>query len=220
MAGCCYYCKVLSYFSVSVQPKSCVGRFIFEVSGSHTIRHTKRYDHSERVISSSQRPLPEQHTTHTRDENPCPERASNPQSQHSSYHRPAPNHRTTIGKNNRPVLPKLLPKLRIDYWMRTHYVAGWDITTSFFRIGSCKNRTLAKIYEFDACVTAYHWYNNINNGLDTTMIILLTISISSTWFGRLFRPSSGALDCVHSLWYKTQTMLPAGSIVDALYHKL
>ena len=53
-------------------------------------------------------------------------------------------------------------------------------------------------------------YNNINSRLDATMIILLTISISSTCFGREFRPSSGALDCVYSLWYKAPTMLPAG----------
>jgi len=44
------------------------------------------------------------------------------------------------------------------------------------------------------------------------MIILLTISISSTCFRRQFRPSSGALDCVYSLWYKAPMMLPAGSI--------
>jgi len=29
------------------------------------------------------------------------------------------------------------------------------------------------------------------------------ISISLTFFGRQFRPSSGALDCVYSLWYTT-----------------
>ena len=52
-----------------------------------------------------------------------------------------------------------------------------------------------------------HWYNNINSRLDATMIILLTISISSTCFGREFRPSSGALDCAYSLWYKAPTML-------------
>ena len=55
--------------------------------------------------------------------------------------------------------------------------------------------------------------NNINIKIDATIIILilLIISISSTCFGRLFRPSSGALDCVYSLWYKAQTMLPAGT---------
>jgi len=52
-----------------------------------------------------------------------------------------------------------------------------------------------------------------NNGL-------LIIPISSTCFGRKFRPSSRALDCVYSLWYNAPTMLPAGSIVGALYHKL
>jgi len=43
-----------------------------------------------------------------------------------------------------------------------------------------------------------------NNGL-------LTIHISSTCFGRWFRPSLGALDCVYSL-YNAPTMLPAGSL--------
>jgi len=52
-------------------------------------------------------------------------------------------------------------------------------------------------------------YNNINSRLDAMMIIL-SISISSTCFGQEFRPSSGALDCVYSLWYKAPTMLPAG----------
>jgi hypothetical protein len=51
-----------------------------------------------------------------------------------------------------------------------------------------------------------------------------------------FLPSSGAQDCVYSLWYNASTMLPAGSleaeflifqatgrqhtVVAALYHKL
>jgi len=52
--------------------------------------------------------------------------------------------------------------------------------------------------------------NNINSQLYATIVILL-ISISSTCFGRQFRPSSGALDCVYSLWYEALTMLPAGS---------
>jgi len=60
----------------------------------------------------------------------------------------------------------------------------------------------------------------INSQLVAKIVILLTISISSTCFGQQFRPSSGALDCVYSLWYKAPTMLPAGNIVGALYHKL
>jgi len=41
------------------------------------------------------------------------------------------------------------------------------------------------------------------------------ISISSTCFGRYFRPFSGALDCVYSLWCNAPSMLPAGSIDGA-----
>jgi len=46
--------------------------------------------------------------------------------------------------------------------------------------------------------------NSINSQLDATIMILLIISISSTYFGQKFRPSSGALDCVYSLWYNAQ----------------
>jgi len=53
-------------------------------------------------------------------------------------------------------------------------------------------------------------HNNIKSQLDATVIILLIFSISSTCFVRQFRLSSGALDCVYSLWYKSPTMLPAG----------
>ena len=39
---------------------------------------------------------------------------------------------------------------------------------------------------------------------------LLVIWISSTCFRRWFSPSSGALDCVYSLWYNAPKKLPAG----------
>ena len=66
-------------------------------------------------------------------------------------------------------------------------------------------------------------YNNINSQLDTIIIIiiiiiiiLLIISISSTCFGRYFRPSSGALDCVYSLWYNCIYMHNATSCKHSL----
>ena len=70
------------FLSVAQQPKSGPGHLIVEVSISGTTRHTHiQQDSSERVISSSQGPLPRQYT---RDEYPCPERDSNLQSQQSS----------------------------------------------------------------------------------------------------------------------------------------
>ena len=33
-------------------------------------------------------------------------------------------------------------------------------------------------------------------------------------FRAIIRPSSGALDCVYSLWYNATTMLPAGNLVE------
>jgi hypothetical protein len=46
---------------------------------THT--HTHPVGRSEGVISSSQKPLPKQNTTNTRDEHPVPQRDSNPRSQ-------------------------------------------------------------------------------------------------------------------------------------------
>ena len=55
---------------------------------THAHTHTQsRKDFSGRVISSYQRPLPNKHTTNTRDEHPCPQRDSNSWSQQSTGRR-------------------------------------------------------------------------------------------------------------------------------------
>jgi len=88
-----------------------------------------------------------------------------------------------------------------------------------FRKGSLEfsyfNSIISKKKKFDVCVTMHHWYNNMNSWLDATMIILLTISISSACVRWSFRPSSGELDCVYSLWYKAPKFLPAGGYRQA-----
>ena len=61
------------------QPPVGQGLLIHEVSRSHTTTHGSRQDSSGRVISSSQRPLPD-NTTLTTDRHPCPRWDSNPQS--------------------------------------------------------------------------------------------------------------------------------------------
>jgi len=66
---------------VAQQPTSGLGRLIVEIPIYRTISAKTRYDSSERVISSIQgRYL--YNTTDTRDEYPCPQRNSNPRSQH------------------------------------------------------------------------------------------------------------------------------------------
>jgi len=65
---------------VALRPITGHGLLILEVSRSHTTMHHSRYDSSEWVISSSQRPL----TTLTTDRHPCPRWDSNPQSQQAS----------------------------------------------------------------------------------------------------------------------------------------
>jgi len=42
--------------------------------------------------------------------------------------------------------------------------------------------------------------NYESNQQDTTIQINLLFLVSSTCFGRCFRPSSGALKCIYSIW--------------------
>jgi len=75
------------------QPHSGLGRFVFEVSISHTIRHTDipgRTPLNERSAGRRGRYIHNaQRTTNTRHEHPCRQGNSNPQF-HQSGHRPTP----------------------------------------------------------------------------------------------------------------------------------
>ena len=55
------------FFAVALRPNAGHGLFIYEVSRSHKTTHHSRQDSSGRVISSSQRPLPDntQHSQQT-----------------------------------------------------------------------------------------------------------------------------------------------------------
>ena len=99
-------------------------------------------------------------------------------------------------------------------WPYLTYAWKKNVSTTIFVYISLRLSCLEVRLVLLLLCTALLQYDNINNQLVATIIILLIISISSACFGPLFRPSSWALDCVYSLWYK------AGSIVGALYHKL
>jgi len=45
----------------------------------------------------------------------------------------------------------------------------------------------------------------------THIQINLLFQVGSTCFGRWFRPSSGALDCIYSIWWSSPKLLLAGS---------
>jgi hypothetical protein len=93
-----YLSPVLMYFvfSVAQHSKSTLGRRIGEVYRKYAVRDTHtREDASESVTSSSQRPLPSQNKTNTRDEHPCRQQDSNPRSQQSSGSRNTPRPRAT-----------------------------------------------------------------------------------------------------------------------------
>jgi hypothetical protein len=60
------------------QPPVGQGLLIHQASTSHTTTHHSQQDSTARVISSLQRPLPD-NTQHTTDKHPCPQWDSNPQ---------------------------------------------------------------------------------------------------------------------------------------------
>jgi len=61
------YIYIYFFFFVALRPNAGHGLLILEVSWSHTTTYHSRYDSSGRVISSSQRPLPDntQHSQQT-----------------------------------------------------------------------------------------------------------------------------------------------------------
>jgi hypothetical protein len=44
------------------------------------------------------------------------------------------------------------------------------------------------------------WYNYESNQQDATRYVNLLFLVSSTCFGRCFRPLSGAIYCIYSVW--------------------
>jgi hypothetical protein len=74
------------------------------------------------------------------------------------------------------------------------------------------NHVLCSYFLFDSYLTVHHWNKLYRQPNRCNSNCLLIIQISWTCFGRLFRSSSGTLDCVYSLWYNAPTMLPAGSL--------
>ena len=51
----------------------------------------------------------------------------------------------------------------------------------------------------------------IDDQKDANFLYIYLYPISSTYFGGCFCPSSGALDCIYSIWYSPPTLLPAGA---------
>ena len=149
------------------------GLLIYDISRSHTTTHHSRQDSSGRVISSSQRPLPDM-TQHSQHKHRCPRWDSNPRSQQASGRRPTP-------QTARPPGPAIV------YFM-------------VFLIN---------------LVFIYYMYYYERNQQDATVQVDLLFLVSSTCFGRCFRPSSGALDCIYSIWQYSSKLLPAG-VLDEL----
>jgi len=72
--------------------------------------------------------------------------------------------------------------------------------------------------DFRVSVLRYYnckWWPTICNYFDLFIYLFL---ICSTCFGRRLRPSSGALDCIYSIWYCPPVLLLAGVMNDMEPH--
>jgi len=82
-----------------------------EVSILHSATHHSRYDSSDRVIISSQRPLPD-NTEHSQETNIHAPGGifffPNPRSQQASGRRPMPQTARTLGPANQPIYPRII----------------------------------------------------------------------------------------------------------------
>ena len=72
----------------------------------------------------------------------------------------------------------------------------------------------------DICLTLHHRYKEYRQPTSCNNNVLLIIPVTSTCFGQLFTHLQEHQTVCYSLWYNVPTMLPAGNIVGALYHKL
>ena len=74
-------------------------------------------------------------------------------------------------------------------------IGWWTVgdTVCFLLVGKWDNKY------YDICLTVYHWYKYYRQPTRCNNNGLLITPISSTCFGKLFCPSSGALDCVLQL---------------------
>ena len=84
------YMKSSNFFSVARESKFGPGRHIAEVSRLHTITHTHTHTHKPGRAPLNEWPVRYRGYTYTTDEQTCPQRDSNLQSQQSSGRRPAP----------------------------------------------------------------------------------------------------------------------------------
>ena len=62
------------------------------------------------------------------------------------------------------------------------------------------------------------WYNYESNQQDATIYVNLLFLVSSTCFGWCFRSSSGALNCIYSIWWYSPKLLTAGVMDEFSTH--
>ena len=104
------------------------------------------------------------------------------------------------------------------------------VNLSFFNSPSEVGKKTALVYLInkyislsDICLTVHHWYKLYRQPTRCNNNGLLIIPVRSTYFGQLFCPSSGALDCVLHLvvWYNATGRQHRGCVIpQAVTHSL
>jgi hypothetical protein len=95
-------------------------------------------------------------------------------------------------------------------WDFLQFRHHWHLRQSQFRKASLclgshlsvcpKLRTVKHKQLVDVRESVHRDGNYESNQQDATIQVSLLFLVSSTCFGRCFRPSSGALDCIYGIW--------------------
>ena len=109
--------------------------------------------------------------------------------------------------------------LRSMVWRRrmftlthTNMASQVSIRQSLFLFGKYAARIFNRLPTIPTCYSRNcKWWPTRCNNIGLFYLFL----VNSTCFGRCFRPSSGARDCIYSIWYSPPILLSAG-VMDEL----
>ena len=125
------------------------------------------------------------------------------------------NHITILKEHSLPVKKVLHSIKRLLVW---YFWSQCTLTSGTFRV-ECKCVVCTEAVQLEGLMLKVFIHIDLTIGItiddqqDATILIYLLL-ISSTCFGRCFRPSSGAYHCNYRFWYCPTQHRPATTLVD------
>jgi len=178
------------------------GLLIHEVSRSHTTTHHSRWDSSGRVISSSQRPLPD-NTQHSQQTNiHAPRWYSNPQSQQAIGRRPTSQTARLLGPAMLNIFERnKLKDYKSKFWYR--YTSCWaalDVKCAALRI-NFRGRRMCTTFELRV------HFKRVQNKICRRFLLLVFVTIRD-WIWQIFSKGKHQKNRILGIGYSCFTPLP------------